>query len=76
MLCVTLEADTRNLETNQNDGENGTNLFLNYMSRIHRDEVSLGWDLCTRTTSLIGNSIPPLIAGLFVYPQRHHTSAE
>ncbi|CDI96759.1 High temperature induced dauer formation protein [Echinococcus multilocularis] len=44
MLCVILEADTSNLDggktlsdSTTSDGK-GSNLFLNYMSRIHRDE--------------------------------------
>ncbi|VDD75604.1 unnamed protein product [Mesocestoides corti] len=47
VLCVTLEADTRNLEEDaaqssrtesKGSDDSSTNLFLNYMSRIHRDE--------------------------------------
>lgn len=43
MLCVTLEAEPRNLEpeiqpTSEAQDVGGNNLFLNYLSRIHRDE--------------------------------------
>ncbi|VDM23779.1 unnamed protein product [Hydatigera taeniaeformis] len=47
MLCVTLEADFRNLDDGKTPSDSttpdstGNNLFLNYMSRIHRDEVRL-----------------------------------
>ncbi|VUZ41805.1 unnamed protein product [Hymenolepis diminuta] len=45
VLCVTLEADTHNLDSmekrrlnSSTSDDSGTNLFLNYLSRIHRDE--------------------------------------
>jgi len=35
LLCITLE----NTSIEQTNGEDCPNLFLNYLSRIHRDEV-------------------------------------
>lgn len=46
VLCVVLEADVRNVDRGKSrpitvtSDESGVNLFLNYMSRIHRDDVS------------------------------------
>lgn len=59
VLCVTLEADTHNFDTTEKgrlsstaSGDSCSNLFLNYMSRIHRDEVIFLFDFINHSYNI------------------------